>query len=267
MVSIASAIRQANLVRVLHYEVTGSGPALALLHEGIVDSRLWGKMVPLFAERHTVVNYDQRGYGRSSRPDGPYSLAEDLAWVLDAAGAERAAIVGASRGGRIALDFALTRPERVDALILVVSGLPGHRFEVDMSPELEARWEQAEATGDYAAMAEIDLEIWAPLGVDSELRAMAVENAEWSNADDPGLEAAPPAAERLGEITAPTLVVTADRDIPQMTEIGDILFQGIPGARRAVITAADHVVPWRKPEELTWLIVEFLDDARAVRST
>lgn len=242
----------------LHFEVAGSGLPVVLLHEGIVDSRLWRKMVPLLAERHTVVTYDQRGYGRSPRPDGPYSLAADLGSVLDAAGLERAAIVGASRGGRIALDFALTQPERVAALVLVASGLPGHSFEIDVSPEVEERWERAEATGDYGAMADIDLEIWAPLGVDPELRAMTVENAEWSNGDDPGLDASPPAAHRLDEIAVPTLVVTAAEDIPQMTEIGDLLERGIPGSRRAVISDADHVVPWRKPEELTRLIVEFL---------
>jgi pimeloyl-ACP methyl ester carboxylesterase len=251
----------------LHYEVTGSGPPVVLLHEGIVDSRLWRKLVPLLAERHTVVTYDQRGYGRSPRPDGPYSPAADLASVLEAAGLKRAAIVGASRGGRIALDFVLTQPERVTALVLVASGLGGHRFEIDVSPEVEERWERAEADGDYEAMADIDLEIWAPLGVDAELRAMTVENAEWSSGDDPALELSTPAAQRLGEVAAPTLVVTAADDIPQMTEIGDLLERGIPGARRAVIADADHVVPWRQPEELTRLIVEFLASQPPASST
>ena len=66
----------------LHYEITGEGSPVVLLHEGIVDSRSWSKVVPLLAPHHTVVTYDQRGYGRSPRPDGPYSLVDDLAWVL-----------------------------------------------------------------------------------------------------------------------------------------------------------------------------------------
>ncbi len=247
----------------LHYELTGAGPPVVLLHEGIVDSRLWKKMAPLLARRHTVVTYDQRGYGRSPRPEGRYSLAGDLGSVLDAAGLDRAAIVGASRGGGIALDFTLASPERVEALVLVASALPGHRFEVDVPPEVERRWEDAEAARDYEAMADLDLALWAPLGVDLELRAMTVENAEWSNGDDPGEWAQPPAAERLGEISAPTLVVTAAKDIPQMSEIGDLLERGIAGARRAVIEDADHVVPWRQPQELTRLIANFLAAARS----
>jgi pimeloyl-ACP methyl ester carboxylesterase len=90
---------------------------------------------------------------------------------------------------------------------------------------------------------------------------MTVENAKWSNADDPGREADPPAAQRLGEVRAPTLVVTGGRDVPAMTEIGDLLERGIPGARRAVIEEADHVVPWRAPDELARLVLDFLRDA------
>src|SRR6478672_2990722 len=157
----------------LHYEITGSGSPIVLLHEGIVDSRSWAKVVPLLAPHHTVVTYDQRGYGRSPRPDAPYSLVEDLAWVLDAAGFDRAALVGTSRGGRIAIDFTLTHPERVAALVMVASALSGHRFELDVSEEIERRWDEAESSGDFAALADIDLEIWAPLGVDPELRQMA----------------------------------------------------------------------------------------------
>ena len=89
----------------LWYDETGEGPPLVLLHEGVVDSRIWEPVVPLLAERHRVIRYDQRGFGRSPRPDGPYSLVEDLVAVLDAAGLERAALAGASRGGNIALGY------------------------------------------------------------------------------------------------------------------------------------------------------------------
>lgn len=242
----------------LHQEVSGGGPPVVLLHEGIVDSRSWAKVVPLLAPHHTVVTYDQRGYGRSPRPDGPYSLVEDLGSVLDAAGLERPALVGTSRGGRIAIDFTLTHPERVTALVPVASAMSGHRLELDVPEEIERRWEEAEGRGDYAALADLDLEIWAPLGVDPELRQMTVENAEWSNADDPGAWADPPAAGRLGEIRVPTLVVTGGKDVPAINGIGDILAREIPGAQRAVIEDADHVVGWRTPDELARLVLEFL---------
>jgi 3-oxoadipate enol-lactonase len=243
---------------VLHYEITGEGPPVVLLHEGIVDSRSWSKVVPLLAPHHTVVTYDQRGYGRSPRSDGPYSLVEDLGSVLDGAGIDRAALVGTSRGGRIAIDFTLTHPERVSALVPVAAAMSGHRLELDVPERIERGWEEAEAAGDFAALADFDLEIWAPLGVDPELRAMTVENAEWSNGDDPGTWADPPAAGRLGEIRVPTLVITGAQDVPGINAVGEILAREIPGARSAVIEDADHVVGWRAPEELARLVLDFL---------
>jgi pimeloyl-ACP methyl ester carboxylesterase len=242
----------------LWYDETGEGPPLILLHEGVVDSRIWEPVVPLLGERHRVIRYDQRGFGRSPRPDGPYSVVEDLTAVLDAAEVEKAALAGASRGGNIALATAVERPERVSALVLLGSGLPGAPLSVGWTSEQIARWEQAEAADDYEAMAELDMEAWAPMGADAELRAMFVENAVGSNSEDPATDE--PVAERVGGVTAPTLVITGGRDVAGINEIGDRLAREIPGARSAVIQEADHMIPWRTPEELSHLILDFLSD-------
>jgi pimeloyl-ACP methyl ester carboxylesterase len=130
-------------------------------------------------------------------------------------------------------------------------------LDIEVTPEQEARWDAAEERGDTAELAAIDLEIWAPMGVDDELRAMFVENVEASNADDPAEEA--PSAGRLHEIAAPTLVITAARDVPAVTELGELLAREIPGSRLAVIEEADHMVQWRAPEELAQLVLDFLD--------
>ncbi|HEX7256051.1 MAG TPA: alpha/beta fold hydrolase [Gaiellaceae bacterium] len=240
----------------LWYEQTGEGPPLVLLHEGVVDSRIWEPVVPLLAEHHRVIRYDQRGFGRSPMPDGPYSVVDDLLSVLDDAGLEEAALVGASRGGNIAMAAALERPERVSALVLVGTGLPGRPLGVEWTPEQVARWERAEAADDWTAMAELDMEMWAPMGADAELRAMFVENAVFSNSEDPATDE--PIAERVSGITAPTLVVTAGRDVRGINEIGDRLAREIPAAESAVVEDADHMVPWRAPEELSHLLLAFL---------
>ena len=242
----------------LWYERTGSGEPVVLLHAGVVDSRIWAPVVPALAKRYDVVAYDQRAYGRSDGWDGPYSLVGDLTGLLDELGIARVSLVGLSRGGRIALDAALTTPERVTRLALVASGLPGHPLHVEATPEQEARWEAAEERGDAAELAELDLEVWAPLGADEELRAMFLENAVASNGDDPAVEAEPPAATRLGEIRVPTLIVTADHDVPGINEIGDVLEREIEGAQRLVIAKADHMVPWRSPDQLASALIAFL---------
>jgi 3-oxoadipate enol-lactonase len=240
----------------LWYNVTGSGPPAVLLHESVVDSRIWDRFLPHVRDHLQTIRYDQRGYGRSPLWDGPYSPVEDLVSVLDTVGVEKAALVGTSRGGRIAIAAAIERPERVSALVLVASGIAGRPLNVEGTPEQEARWEAAEASGDVAQLVELDLEIWAPMGADDELRAMFVENAEASNADDPAVEQ--PSVGRLGEIRVPTLVVTAGRDVPDLDDIGDMLAREIPGAGRAVIEEADHMVQWRAPQELAQLVLRFL---------
>jgi 3-oxoadipate enol-lactonase len=242
----------------LWFAESGSGPAVVLLHEGVVDSRIWEPFVPHVDGQLRTIRYDQRGYGRSPMWTGPYSPVDDVVSVLDAAGVEQAALVGTSRGGRIAIQATLERPERVSALVPVVSGLAGHPVDIEVSPELEARWDAAEERGDLAELAAIDMEIWAPMGADEELRAMFVENVEASNADDPAEEVS--SAGRLGEIAAPTLVITAGRDVAAINELGELLAREIPGAQSARIEEADHMVQWRTPEELAQLVVDFLAD-------
>jgi 3-oxoadipate enol-lactonase len=240
----------------LWYDDSGSGRPVVLLHEGVVDSRAWDPFLPHVEGRLRTIRYDQRGYGRSPMWTGPYSVVDDLVSVLDAAGVEQAALVGTSRGGRIAIQAALARPERVSALVPVASGLAGRPLDIEVTPEQEARWDAAEAKGDLAELAAIDLEIWAPMGFDDELRAMFVENVEASNADDPAREES--SAGRLGEIGVPTLVVTGGRDVTAINELGELLAREIPGARSAVIEEADHMVQWRAPEELARLVLDFL---------
>lgn len=234
----------------------GDGPPVVLLHESVVDSRIWDRFLPHVDGRLRTIRYDQRGFGRSPMWDGPYSAVDDLVSVLDAVGVEEAALVGTSRGGRIAIAAAIERPERVAALVPVVAAVAGLRLEIEGTPEQEARWEEAEARGDLAELVELDLEIWAPMGVDDELRAMFVENAEASNADDPVVEER--SVDRLGEIAVPALVITAGRDVPVFAEVGDRLAREIPGARRAVIEEADHMIQWRAPQELAQLVLRFL---------
>jgi 3-oxoadipate enol-lactonase len=239
----------------LWYDVTGDGEPIVLLHEGVVDSRIWDPFLPYVGD-FKAIRYDQRGYGRSPAWTGPYSPVDDLVSVLDAAGLDRAALVGTSRGGRIAIQVSLGRPERVSALVLVASAVAGRPLNIEATPEQEAYWEEAEQRGDLAELAEIDLEFWAPMGADDELRAMFVENAAASNGDDPAQE--DPSVDRLGEIAVPTLVVTGGRDLPALEEVGDLLAREIPGAQRAVIQEADHMVQWRAPEELASLVRDFL---------
>ena len=109
----------------LWYEDSGGdGPPVVLLHEGVVDSRIWDRFPPHVDGRLRTIRYDQRGYGRSPMWDGAYSAVDDLVSVLDTVGIEQA-LLGTSRGGRIAIAAAIERPERVSALVPVVAAVAG----------------------------------------------------------------------------------------------------------------------------------------------
>src|SRR5439155_2612185 len=116
----------------LYHDEAGDGPAVVLIHEGIADCRMWDRQVATFADGLRVVRYDVAGYGRSPLGGGAYSHSRDLLALLDELGIERAALVGVSLGGRIALDTALAAPERVWALVLVGSGLAGWEWSEEI---------------------------------------------------------------------------------------------------------------------------------------
>jgi pimeloyl-ACP methyl ester carboxylesterase len=121
-----------------------------LVHAGICDSGMWDAQWGALADGRRLIRFDMRGFGRSPVPSAAYSHARDLIAVMDAAGISEAAIVGASMGGRVALEAALAAPARVSALVLVGSGLPGHEW----SAPVREYWEAEEAAierGDLAA--------------------------------------------------------------------------------------------------------------------
>src|SRR5579875_1127026 len=215
----------------LYYEVAGSGPAVALLHFGLGDSRFWDDQFGVFAERYTVVRYDYRGFGKSSMPPGEYSMRADLDALLNHLGIGPVAVVGVSMGGGLAIDYTLEHPERVTALVPVAAGLGGQVW----SDEDKATFERlfaAEEAADIARANDIEVHIWVdgpnrspeqvPSAVREKVRQMNLES--WRRQDElkqgKALPLEPPAAGRLGEIHAPTLVVVGEGDIPPVIRTG-----------------------------------------------
>jgi len=119
------------------YRIGGSGPLLVLVHGITSSSQNWEPVLPLLAERFTVVAPDLLGHGASAKPQGDYSLGAYACLVRDlllALGHERATIVGHSLGGGVAMQFSYQFPERVERLVLVSSGGLGQ----DVHPLLRA---------------------------------------------------------------------------------------------------------------------------------
>lgn len=234
------------------------GLPLLLVHAGIADRTMWEDQVAAFAPAHRVVRLDQRGFGESDAPPGPFSPGEDLRALLDHLAIERAVAVGVSMGGDAVLDLALAHPDRVGGLVLC-STLAAKRD--DPGPDLVAIWEGADAAfeaGDLDRAVEIETAGWVDgkhrppgtLSAEARARAVAMIRKTWERADDqPGerLPLDPPRQTRLGEVAAPTLVLRGDLDVDDVTASTDRLVAGIPGAAFAPIPNAAHLPPLEQP--------------------
>lgn len=256
----------------LAFEAVGDGPAVVFLHPGLWDMRTWDPQITTFTDAgYRVIRYDLRGYGRSSRPTAePYSHVADLCSLLDTLEVEQAALVGCSMGGAAAIDTAVTAPARVWALVPVAAGLSGFEpsaEEEDWWADAGAGIEEAVEAGELLRAQDLRLAIWAQLGTDdaagAAIRRIAFDNIHELTMDESAqIELDPPAAHRLHEIDAPTLVLRAEFDPPEMRRIFDLLAAGIPGARAKMIEGADHVVNLRQPEAFDAAVLPFLAEVR-----
>jgi len=257
----------------LFHQLDGEGETVVLVHAGICDSRQWDDQWPTFTAVHRVVRLDLRGFGRTPQGDEPYSSAGDVLALLDRLGIERAALVGASMGGRVALEAAIARPGLVSALVLVCAGLPNHQW----SPTVRAYGEAEDAAlerGDIEQACELNVRMWVdgpgrtPEQVDplvrERVRAMqrrafelqlGEEDREQLLVDDPAAAAA--------ELRLPALVAVGEHDVEDMQAIGDLLASRIPGAVRMTIPGAAHVPNMERPAEFDQLVLGFLAERAA----
>ncbi len=106
----------------MYYELRGEGQPLVLILGMAIDVSEVEPIIRWFAERYRVLAFDNRGAGRTDKPDIPYTIemmANDTIGLMDAVGIERAHVLGISLGGRIALALTLAHPECVEKLALV----------------------------------------------------------------------------------------------------------------------------------------------------
>src|SRR5690349_3573689 len=254
----------------LYYETNGVGPALVLIHAGFLDSRMWDSQFHSYSKNYKTIRYDVRGYGRSDVAKAKFSDHKDLDALLSHQNVARATIIGVSNGGRIALDFAVEYPERVESLILVSPGASGYKAS---GPEEERLWnefdkqmkpqEDAVREGRAADAVEMDVNAWASAQTPDKrerIRQIAMDNfhAQVENPWKLQIPPEPRTFHRLSQISIPTLVIIGDRDIPPQILLSDNIHSHIPGSRRVLIPGADHIVNMSKPDEFNRTVLEFL---------
>jgi 3-oxoadipate enol-lactonase len=236
----------------LYYESTGAGEASVLLVMGLgMTATSWWRTVPVLAERLRVLSFDNRGVGRSTRPPGPYTvaqMADDAVAVLDAAGEASAHVYGVSLGGMIAQEVALRHPEHVRRLVLGAS-TPGGAPAVAADPETLAFFRRRAAMpAEEAVWASVPYNYAAWTGGDHGQRVAEdiVERLRFPIEPEPyraQLAAAlgHDAFARLGSIRAPSLVVHGleDRMVPPAN--ARLLADEIPDAALVLLPGAGHL--------------------------
>jgi 3-oxoadipate enol-lactonase len=243
------------------------GDAVVLIHGFPVTREIWDAQSGPLARTHRVLRPDLRGMGASSVPGGPYLmevLASDIAAVLDACGIQRAALVGHSLGGYVALAFARMFSERVTRLALVCSRIAAdppriaaNRYEIadkienlqKTPPELEAYAERLLAPKTLENKPEIVARVREliakidPRGAASMLRGMAVRVA----ADD----IAP-------DLAVPMLMIAGAHDAILPLEEARATAQAFPNGRLVVCEESGHLPMLEEPGRVTEALETFL---------
>lgn len=255
----------------IYYEIAGEGQPLVMIHAGVADRRQWNNEFAHFASRYRVVRYDQRGFGQSEPVDGEYSHLADLTALLDTLDLRQPLVlVGCSMGGGLAMDFALAHPSRAKALIMVGSGPGGLALDVPQSPTFEAV-ETAYNAGDLDRVAELETQIWfdgggrTPDQVDQAMRQLAYDmnrtaldhDAKHLGKQIPNSDT--PAAERLGDLAIPVLVIVGEHDEPYILAAADHMVEHIPSARKVIIDDAAHLPNMDHPAVFQQIVTSFLD--------
>ncbi|MEU8230719.1 alpha/beta fold hydrolase [Actinoplanes sp. NPDC048967] len=248
----------------LSHDVAGDGPTVVLLHSTVCDRRMWDPQVPALVEAgYRVVRADFRGFGGSPMPAGPAGDADDVVELMDSLGAGQVAMIAASGGGRVALEIAAGRPERVTTLALLGTAW----WEQERSAGLRAFGAREDAlleAGDVDAATELNVEMWVGPAADQatrdkvremQRRAFEVQLAAVEEFPQPATEP------DVGAITARTLLVSGAHDVIDFREIAVALAERIPGARHVELDWAGHLPSLERPETVNPLLIDFLRGA------
>ena len=244
----------------LSHDVAGDGPAVVLLHSGVCDRRMWDAQWPaLIAAGYRLVRCDFRGFGETPAADGPCDDAEDVLELLDALGIGRAALIASSYGGRVALEIAARWPDRVSALALLCTALPGHEPTAERH-SFNEREEALIEAGDIDGAVELIVDTW--LGPDADDAAREAVRQMQRHAFEVQLAAEefePVTAEfDLAAIQAPCLILSGGHDMADFRQIADRLAGLLADARHDELPWAGHLPSMERPAAVTGLLAGFL---------
>jgi pimeloyl-ACP methyl ester carboxylesterase len=239
----------------LYYETYGSGAPLVLLHGGMLTIDLnFATLIPTLAQTHTVIGVELQGHGRTANIDREITyphLASDVVALLDHLGIDKAAVLGHSMGGGVALELAVSHPDRVSAIVPMSASISKDGMHPDLSDpstfETSPIMPTAQDFADFKAAYErlsphpeqFDAFLMSLSGMDQDF-------AGWTD-------------EQLAAITCPVLIVQGDTDFTLVSHAA-VMLEKIPGSALAVLPATTHMQVTRRDTILLPILAQFFSD-------
>ena len=250
----------------LEHTVAGKGPAVVLLHAFPLGLFMWDAQAAALEATHTVVRFDDRGFGATPPGDGLLTMeriADDAAALMDHLGISQAVVAGCSMGGYAALAFARRHPDRLKGLVLQDTKASADNDEARRNRALLVDKVRKDGA---AAAADAFLPKLLGKTTQSEQPALMDRIREAILGTPPqgiidalaGLAARADSTPSLREIRVPTLVLCGEED--EITPVADseVLHRGIAGSRIAVIPKAGHLSNLEKPAAYNEALAGFL---------
>jgi pimeloyl-ACP methyl ester carboxylesterase len=260
----------------LNYEISGEGDPLVLVMGTSGSIPLWGEIIPRLAASYRVIAFDNRGLGGSERGEGAISvasMAEDTSALLEALDIPQAHVMGWSLGSAVVQELALAHPEQVASAVMYATWGRCDGFQRSVLAALRLPYavgdmDMALATAgiafspqlldhpDFAAM----LEPMLPAFPQNQAQ-MQVTTEQWD------ADLAHDALDRLGGITAPTLVLVGEQDLLTPPWQAKAVADAIPGARYELVTGpgSSHGMHIERPDDVVRIVTGFLDDHKLAR--
>jgi len=248
----------------LHYEVTGEGEPLLLIHGLGSSGRDWRPQIDFFSRRYQVIVFDIRGHGQSSRPPGPYSIglfADDTAKLIERLLVPPVHVLGLSLGGMIAFQLAVGYPYLLKSMTVVNVGPQVKLTSLKLIMKMFRRFMIIRFLGmrkmgedlaqdlfpqpEHASIRDTFIERWAENDKRAYLATMKAIMG-WSVAD------------RIESITIPTLAIASDLDYTPVA-FKEAFVARMPRANLTVISDAHHAVPIERPDIFNTIVASFLE--------
>lgn len=258
----------------IYYEIQGpnDAPPLVLIGGWASYRWIWFRQIPAFKEKYRCIVFDNRGAGKSSKPDYPYTIemmAADTVGLMESLDIKDAHILGISMGGLIAQQIAIAYPEKVRSLILssthfggtnyipmddktmaLLIALPTETISKEQAREMRYRATFSPEFLQENRLVLEQIDEWAEK-LPTPLFAQVHQSSATSEFDSEA---------QLDKITAPTLILHGANDRAVPTENGKLIDELIPNSRLKIIEDASHLVIIEKYEEFNHEVMSFIDE-------